>query len=89
MSKIVNVAAPKTLVIGTHDAVVDGDLIKGITTQLVFIQDSVDPTSTAPEYLGDYPAGTFAVNYSGTAVYHKNDQLAWVAFGQAADGGDE
>ena len=80
MSKIVNLAAPKTITIGTHDAVSGEDLIKNITTQVVFIPTSVNPTSSAPAYLDDYPAGTLAIAYGGGAVYQKDNTGDWVAF---------
>ena len=82
MKKLSNVNEAKVLTIGVHDAVVGDDLIMNITSKIVFIPADADPTSTEPDYLSEYPSGTFAVPYGGAAVYQKNGAGEWVVFGQ-------
>lgn len=60
-------------IIGTHGALVDGEVVHNIPDHSVYVTSESDLAS-----LTDLPAGTFAIQYGFSHVWQLTPSGAWV-----------
>lgn len=58
--------------LGTHDALVNGELHRGIPTRLIFVNNQ-----TERDALPNIDAGTFVAVYGLTNIWQKDGEDSW------------
>lgn len=73
MVKTINQDKYKVLTIGTHDALIDGDLIKDIPTRIAFVSSE----SELSAFTNEEPIGTIAALYGLSKLWQLTPAREW------------